>query len=204
MLWSCWHIQGKPKTNNETERKQGKGICVGSVCNAFFQLSTELWPGFSRRCLLFSYFPSKFLRQCFACQTGSAPQIGRVLNETCNSLSIFSTALAFPVIFLLFLLFSLSLFKMRIQFLCAWRKKKGGTYTGVKWNLLQCLLDTNFLLSLLCLDRIQEEEKGRQETREDAGLMESTWAMWERDISKHDQLTVSFIPRHFILKLFIA
>lgn len=42
MLWSCWHIQGKPKTNNETERKQGKGICVGSVCNAFFQLSTEL------------------------------------------------------------------------------------------------------------------------------------------------------------------
>lgn len=28
-----------------------------------------------------------------------------------------------------------------------------------------------------CLDRIQEEEKGRQETREDAGLMEPTWAM---------------------------
>lgn len=26
-------------------------------------------------------------------------------------------------------------------------------------------------------DRIQEEEKGRQETREDAGLKESTWAV---------------------------
>lgn len=79
-FWSCSHIQRKPKTNNETERKQGRGMWVGSVCKALFQLSTEPWPGFSMSCLLFPYFRSKFLRQCFACQIGSVAQIGRVLN----------------------------------------------------------------------------------------------------------------------------
>lgn len=27
--------------NNEIERKRGRGVCVGSVCRALFQLSAE-------------------------------------------------------------------------------------------------------------------------------------------------------------------
>lgn len=167
---------------------------MGSVCKAFFQLSTEPWPGFSRSCLLFSYFWSKFLRQCFACQTGSAAKIGRDLNWTC-----------IPIPSLAPWLFFLYFFSFSFPFpYSEWGNKISSYVHRENKGKFQGYLLLIFFCGYCYLDRIQEEEKGRQETREDAGLIKPTWAMWERDISKHDQLTISLITRHFILKLFIA
>lgn len=148
-LWSCSHIQRKPKTNNEIERKQGRGVRLGSACKAFFQLSTEPWPGFSRSCLLFSYFRSKFLRQCFACQTGSAAQIGGVLNWTRTPLSIFPSALAVPFFPSFPSVFPFLVQNEETTLVLTCIEKTRGTFRGIGWNLLQWLLDANFLWLLL-------------------------------------------------------
>lgn len=164
------HSEKAKDSHNETERKQGKGICVGSVCNILPALHWAVTRFLQEIPAVFLF--SKQVPETMLCMPNRVSPSDREGSEQnmqlplhllyCLSLSCYF--FSFPSLFPFFV-------QNEKQFVCAWREKERGTSTGIKWNLLQCLLDPNFLLFLLYLDRIQEEEKGRQETREDAGLI---------------------------------